>query len=49
MFRFEVSDHLTEDAIHIRQEVFVEEQGFVVEFDDRECAASCRRTAACVR
>lgn len=40
MFRFEVSDHLTEDAIRIRQEVFVEEQGFVVEFDDRDSVST---------
>lgn len=36
MFRFEVSDHLTSDAARIRQEVFVEEQGFQVEFDDKD-------------
>lgn len=40
MFRFEVSDHLTEDAIRIRQEVFVDEQGFVVEFDDRDSVST---------
>ena len=33
MFRFEVSDKLCDDEVRIRTEVFVEEQGFVVEFD----------------
>ena len=35
-YRFQESDRLNEDAVSIRTQVFVEEQGFVNEFDDTD-------------
>lgn len=35
-YRFQESGRLTEDAVSIRTKVFVEEQGFVNEFDDAD-------------
>ena len=36
MLRFETSKNLSNDAIRIRTDVFVKEQGFEVEFDEKD-------------
>lgn len=40
MLRPEVSDSLSDDEVRIRTDVFVEEQGFVVEFDDDDAIST---------
>ena len=39
MFRFEVSRQFCDDEVRIRTEVFVVEQGFVVEFDQADAVS----------
>ena len=39
MLRFETSKNLSDDAIRIRTDVFVKEQGFEVEFDEKDADA----------
>lgn len=41
MIRIETTDYLSEAARLIREEVFVKEQGFMVEFDNIDETASC--------
>ncbi|MCM1494895.1 MAG: GNAT family N-acetyltransferase [Bacteroides sp.] len=41
MIRIEITDYLSEAARLIREEVFVKEQGFKVEFDNIDETASC--------
>ena len=40
MLRPMVSDSLSDDEVRIRTDVFVEEQGFVVEFDDDDAIST---------
>lgn len=40
MLRPAVSDSLSDDEVRIRTDVFVEEQGFVVEFDDDDAIST---------
>ena len=48
MSRFKTYSELNEDAASIRKSVFMEEQGFVNEFDDVDGAAKHIVTLCCI-